>query len=106
MFKPLRRGTNLPIALLLTFAVSGIIHDLVISFPARGGCGLPTCYFLLQGCGVLLERSNFGARLGLSTGWRGRSFAWLMALAPIGLLFHAPFIHRVILPFLQAIGAL
>jgi predicted DCC family thiol-disulfide oxidoreductase YuxK len=106
VFKPLRRKLSPSLALLITFAVSGIIHDLVISFPARGGYGLPTCYFVLQGCGVLLERSNTGRRWGLTGSWRGRGFAWLITLAPIGLLFHSPFLARVILPFLKTMGAL
>ena len=32
-------------------------------------------------------------------------FTLLVAAGPLGLLFHAPFRDRVILPFLDAIGA-
>lgn len=106
VFKPLLRRTNAAFALFVTFLASGLVHDLVISLPARGGYGLPTVYFLLQGLGIILERSAFGKRLGLNDGWLGRLFAWVITLGPVTLLFHEPFITRIILPFLEAIGAL
>jgi hypothetical protein len=90
---------------LLSFLASGVIHDVVISFPARGGYGLPTGYFMLQGLGVLIERSPLGKRLGLSSGIRGRLLAVIFAGAPAFILFHPPFVRGVILPFLSAIGA-
>jgi hypothetical protein len=84
---------------------SGAIHDLVISFPARGGYGLPTGYFVLQGLGVVFERCPMGKRLGLSSGARGWLFVTICAGAPVFLVFHQPFVRGVILPFLRAIGA-
>jgi len=93
-------------ATLLAFAASGLLHDLVISVPARGGYGLPTAYFLLQGIGLLFERSPLGTRLGLRGGLRGRSYALVVAAAPAFWLFHPPFVLRVIVPFMRALGAL
>jgi hypothetical protein len=93
-------------ATLLAFAASGLIHDLVISVPAKGGYGLPTAYFLGQGLGVLLERSRLGARVGLRRGIRGRAYTLLVAGLPVFWLFHPPFVLRVIVPFMRAVGAL
>jgi len=93
-------------ATLLAFAASGLLHDLVISVPARGGYGLPTAYFLLQGIGLLLERSPLGVRLGLRGGPRGHVYALVVAAAPGFWLFHPPFVLRVIVPFMRALGAL
>jgi Membrane bound O-acyl transferase family len=93
-------------ATLLAFAASGLLHDLVISVPARGGYGLPTAYFLLQGIGLLLERSPLGVRLGLRGGPRGRVYALVVATAPAFWLFHPPFVLRVIVPFMRVLGAL
>jgi Membrane bound O-acyl transferase family len=106
IFRPLHRRLGADAAGFLVFAVSGLIHDLVISLPARGGYGLPTLYFLLQGTGMTIEHSRFGKRLGLGRGGRGWSFMMVFLAAPVFLLFHPWFVMRVILPFMQAIHAL
>jgi hypothetical protein len=100
LWRPLARRYGGVIATLGVFLFSGVVHDLVMSVPTRGGLGLPTLYFLMQGGAVLLERSRIGRRWGLSRGWRGRVYAALFVLAPLGLLFHQPFLQRVVLPTL------
>lgn len=93
-------------SLLVVFLISGLIHDAVISFPARGGYGLPTAYFILQAFGLLFERSRGGSRLGLGHGPRGWVFVLLIAGLPAYWLFHPVFIRNVILPMLKALGAI
>ncbi|HSB75315.1 MAG TPA: membrane bound O-acyl transferase family-domain-containing protein [Terriglobales bacterium] len=105
IFRPLRTHTGAGFASLMAFLASGLIHDLVISVPAGGGYGLPTAYFLLQGYGVLLERSALGRRLGLGSGMRGWLFMVVWAGGPACILFHPWFVERVMVPFLGAIGA-
>jgi predicted DCC family thiol-disulfide oxidoreductase YuxK len=104
-FRPLARRAGVAWATLGVFLISGVIHDLVISLPARGGFGLPTGYFVLQGAGVLIERSRIGRTLGLDGGVRGRLFMFVFTLGPAYWLFHPIFVRNVILPMLQAIGA-
>jgi hypothetical protein len=106
IFRHIYRRLGANTAGLLVFAVSGVIHDLVISLPARAGYGLPTLYFLVQGAGVAVERSRFGHRLGLGQGARGWLFMAVVLTAPVFGLFHPWFVQRVILPFMQAIRAL
>lgn len=106
IFRPLHRRLGANMAGFLVFAVSGLIHDLVISVPARGGYGLPTLYFLLQGVGVTVERSPLGRRFGLGWGVRGRCFMAVLLVVPVFWLFHPWFVMRVILPFMRAIYAL
>jgi Membrane bound O-acyl transferase family len=106
IFRPLHRHIGIAAASLLVFLFSGLIHDLVISLPARGGYGLPTGYFVLQGLGVTLERSSMGRRLGLQHGFLGWLFMVIFTAAPAFWLFHPHFVMRVILPFMHAIGAL
>ena len=106
VFRPLHRTLGASAATFLVFVLSGLIHDLVISFPARGGYGLPTAYFVLQGAGMAIEHSRFGKRLGLGQEWRGWLFMAVFVAVPAFWLFHPWFVLRVILPFMQAIHAL
>ena len=105
LLKPLASRFGNASATLLVFLVSGLLHELVISLPARANCGLPTAYFLLQGIAMLVERSTIGRRFRLGAGWRGWLFTFFCAAGPAFWLFHPSFVDRVILPFLQTIGA-
>jgi len=105
VFRPLVRRWSGTWALAGSFVFSGLVHELAISVPAQGGYGWPTLYFLGQGVAVFLERSRPGKAFGLGSGWRGWLFAAAVILGPAYWLFHPPFIHAVIVPFLQAIGA-
>lgn len=106
IFRPLHRRTGVALAGLLVFVASGLIHDLVISLPARSGYGLPTGYFILQGLGVTLERSALGRKVGLQKGRAGWIFMLIVTATPAFWLFHPPFVLHVILPFMSAIHAL
>jgi alginate O-acetyltransferase complex protein AlgI len=105
VFAPLvAQGWSAAAATAIVFAISGVVHDAVISIPARGGYGLPTLYFLLQLAGLLIERTAPLRRLTRRHRWLGRAYAIIFTLAPAPLLFHGPFVANVILPFLYAIG--
>ena len=43
--------------------------------------------------------------VGLGAGWRGWLFTMLMLAIPAPLLFHPPFVVGIVVPFMQAIGA-
>jgi hypothetical protein len=103
VFKPLVKRLRPAWASMSVFLVSGLIHDVVISITAKSGYGLPTLYFLLQGICLQFERSRWGEKLGIRKGMRGRLFCLLVTLGPVGLLFHRPFIERVIVPMLVSI---
>lgn len=105
VFRPAARRIHPQGAMWLVFLVSGVIHDLVISLPAGGGYGLPTAYFLFQALGVSIERSESGRAFGLGKNWQGWLFTMVVALAPVGWLFHREFILNVIFPFLHAMNA-
>jgi hypothetical protein len=112
VFTPVSRRWGHKAALWASFFASGLAHEIVISVPARAGFGLPTAYFLLQACGSVVERrATRVARHHLKppdtsvrlTGWlRTHAFTVL----PACLLFHPPFVERIMVPFFHAIGAL
>lgn len=105
-FRPIIRRLGMKrswIALLASFLISGIIHDIVISLPAGGGYGGPTAFFALQGLGILLE-SHF--RKTILSGWTGRLYAAIFLILPVGLLFHGTFLRNIIIPFMEATGAI
>ena len=105
LFRPLTDRLGARPTLLLGFVVSGLVHELAISYPAGAGYGGPMLYFALQGAGLVAERSRAGRRLGLGQSRRGRAFLLAVAGVPAPLiLFHPPFVERVIVPFLHAIG--
>jgi hypothetical protein len=86
LFAPLRRRPLL--ALLLIFAVSGLMHEAVVNAPlffvtGQAPFGSMMLYFLLQPAGVLIERRflkpNSPLRIAL---------AWVVVLGPVPLLLN------------------
>lgn len=106
LFLPLKPKVGTPAAMLATFTVSGLIHEAVISVPAGGGYGWPLGYFILQGLGLLVQRSRWSRRGGWNHGVRGWLFTMAFAAGPAFWLFHPLFVVRVIDPFMHAIHAL
>jgi hypothetical protein len=104
VFRPLQKRFGPRAGTLGAFLASGLLHDLVISVPAGAGYGLPTAYFLVQGVGVIVERSEPGQRLGLGQSARGWLWTALIAAGPVFVLFHPWFVMHVIVPFLRAIA--
>ena len=105
VFEPLAARIGPTAAGATVFAISGLVHEIVISVPARAGYGWPLAYFLLQAMAVAVERSPAGRRLGLGRGWKGWLFVVVFVAGPAVLLFHPPFVIHVIVPFLRVIGA-
>ena len=106
LFRPMTRRLGVKAGIAVGFLFSGLVHDLVISVPAGGGYGGPTLFFAAQGLGILFERSRFGRGIGLGQGTRGWLFTMLVLVVPAPVLFHPPFVQRIIVPFMRSLGAL
>jgi hypothetical protein len=105
ILRPLGRRLGGRVAGGIVFLVSGLLHEVVISLPARGGWGGPTLYFLIQAAGMAFERSAAGKHFGLGRGGVGWAWTFVIAAAPLPLLFHAPFVRNVIVPFYRTLSA-
>ena len=57
LFRPLQRKLGPNTAIMMSFFLSGILHELAISVPVNAGYGLPLSYFMLQGVLILLEKN-------------------------------------------------
>ena len=101
VFRPVTRRFGAAAGVVAVFLLSGLAHEVVISVPAGAGFGGPTLYFALQAAGVLLERR---CSIRSTLVWRLRAI--ILLAAPLPLLFHAPFVSDVCLPFFRAIRAL
>ncbi len=83
-------------SLIGVFVLSGLLHELAISFPAGAGWGLPSCYFLLHGVLVTLERHLLCPQRWPGVLARMWTPSWL--LVPLPLLFHTPFRQALVVP--------
>jgi D-alanyl-lipoteichoic acid acyltransferase DltB (MBOAT superfamily) len=106
IFRPLYRSWGINATRFFVFIISGLIHDVAISLPAGSGYGLPTMYFMIQGVGVVMERSSLGKHLGLRQNIRGWIFMAAFTAGPVFWLFHPAFVRNVVLPLMHAIGSL
>lgn len=106
LFAPLARVAGPRWAILGVFFVSGLVHELVITVPARGGYGLPTLYFVIQGGALLMQKSRWARGLGIAEGWRARMFTLITVVAPVVALFPPQFLRAVILPFVSDVASL
>ncbi len=81
----------------LCFVISGLLHELALSVPARAGYGLPLLYFGVHGLLVALEsRLPWGTGRGGELARRVWTLGWV--LLPVLLVFHPPALRALVLP--------
>lgn len=101
LFSPLSRRWGVAIGTAAGFLFSGAIHELAISVPAGGGFGWPMLYFLIQGMGVVAERWMQKRKWLRPKLMALRVWAITVVAGPILLLFHQPFVLKVIVPIVK-----
>lgn len=95
MYRPLYNVLGGAKALLLTFFVSGIFHEIAIAMPVNAGFGRPLAYFLLQAGFIFLERKCI-QRFPKAMKTYGRLYLFAALLLPLPLLFPPMFTHSVL----------
>ena len=96
--RPLRRRLGARGAVLGVFAISGVYHEMGISYPAGAGWGGPILYFL--GHGLLVAFVEPRLKWSLAR----RVLTWLAVLLPLPWLFHEPFRQTLIWPLVNWIS--
>lgn len=104
LFVPLMRKTNSAVAVIAGYTFSGLVHEIAISVPARGGYGLPTLYFATQGAAMLIERASAKGGLKITSGLRGWCWTAVVTVPAAYLLFHPPFIRAIVLPVVDFVS--
>jgi len=98
-YRPLKATIGIEKATLMSFLLSGVLHEIAISLSVRAGYGLPMLYFIIHAAALNLEdRSPFIKKV---VRHRVLSRIWVMAilLMPLPLLFHRDFMTAVAIPF-------
>jgi alginate O-acetyltransferase complex protein AlgI len=102
-YRPLKSKIGMTSAMIVSFLLSGLLHEIAISFPVKSGYGKPMVYFVIHAIAMQLEaKSSIVQRM-----IQHKIFChlWVMTLliAPMPLLFHDEFIHEVLAPLSAAI---
>lgn len=106
LFVPLMRKTNSAVAVFAGYTFSGLVHEIAISVPARGGYGLPTLYFAIQGAAMLIERAAEKRGIKVTSGIRGWCWTAVITIPAASVLFHPPFIRAIVLPAVHFVSRL
>lgn len=97
-YRPLREKVGIEAAVVLSFLLSGLLHEIAISFPVNSGYGLPMSYFVIHAIAMQMEsKSTFIQQMVKHRFW---SHVWVMGLliVPMPLLFHEAFMSHVLVP--------
>lgn len=104
VFLPLTSRSSIATATAVAFAVSCLVHELIVSVPARAIWGPPSLYFAIQAAAIGWERSPLGRKLGFGRGAIGIVFCYAVAFGLLPVMYHPTFIRRVMVPMLVAIA--
>lgn len=89
--RPLRQRFGAKGAIFGTFVLSGVFHEIALSYPAGAGWGGPMLYFLLHGALCVWVAPRLG-KIG------NRVLSWVAILLPLPLLFHTPVRAALVVP--------
>lgn len=92
VYRPLAQKYSGLTALIISFAVSGLLHEVALSLPVQSGYGLPLVYFVIQLMLVIAEQKLFTGKPGS---------VWVIAglIIPLPLLFHPSIMKAVFWQF-------
>jgi hypothetical protein len=97
-YRPLRTKIGVENAMIVSFLLSGLLHEIAISLPVRAGYGLPMIYFGIHAVAMQLEAKS--PVIQKIVRHKFLSHVWVMTLLvlPMPLLFHPAFMQHVLIP--------
>lgn len=97
-YRPLKIKIGKTGAMMISFLLSGVLHEIAISLPVKAGYGLPMLYFALHGIVMYTEEKSKWVQKILAN--KILSHIWVMGwlILPIHLLFHTAFMQCVLKP--------
>src|SRR5262249_30351983 len=100
---PLNRRLGARAGRFAVFVISGLLHELAISYPCLSAWGGPLLYFVLQGTAYLAEPRVLRAKR--AKGILKRLWVLGVIVVPVPLLFTAPFRDALVVPLFQTLRA-
>lgn len=97
-FRPLRSVIGVEKAIIASFLLSGLLHEIAISFPVNSGYGLPMLYFIIQAAAMQLESTSGFAKEMIRHPVLSHLWVCAFLLLPLPLLFHPDFMRFVLVP--------
>jgi len=103
VYRPLKNSWGVPKATLVAFLVSGLLHEIAISFPVQTAYGLPLLYFCIHAALMFAENSLAFVRS--INRHQIFSHIWVLGalITPMPLLFHPAFVAHVLVPLRDVI---
>lgn len=102
-YRPLKQIMSTDNAMLLSFLLSGLLHEIAISLPVNAGYGLPMLYFTFHAAAMLAETKSTILQRLLKRPMLSHIWVMSLLILPLPLLFHPAFIHQVLIPLRQLI---
>jgi hypothetical protein len=106
VYRPLKDKISPRMALIASFMVSGVLHEIAISFPVNSGYGLPLTYFAIHAVLIFLEEESQVIKKIIQNPVLAHVWVLGWLICPMPLLFHAGFIECVLMPLRQAVLSL
>jgi hypothetical protein len=98
VYRPLKGLWGAQYAMIASFLLSGLLHEMAISLPVNAGYGLPLAYFALHGLAMYLENSSRLVKGIIQHPFASRVWVLMWLLLPMPILFHPAFIADVVIP--------
>jgi hypothetical protein len=97
-YRPLKFKIGKTAAMIISFLLSGVLHEIAISLPVKAGYGLPMLYFALHGILMYTEEKSAFVQKILAS--KILAHLWVLGwlILPIHLLFHPAFMEGVLKP--------